>query len=87
MIVVEVLSPPTQSIDTSDNFADYFRVPSVQHYLVVRVRRHEIIHHSPSGDTNLSRVVNAGTIALDLPGIDIDLAQVYGTEYTEETHR
>jgi Uma2 family endonuclease len=87
VIVVEVLSPSTQSIDTSDKLADYFRVPSIQHYLVVRMRRREIIHHRRSGDTILSRVVTAGTIALEPPGIDIDLAQVYGTENTGEPHR
>src|SRR5580704_14783465 len=32
VIVVEVLSPATQSIDSSDKLADYFRVPSIQHY-------------------------------------------------------
>ena len=36
VIVVEVLSPGTQSVDLADKLADYFRVPSVQHYLVVR---------------------------------------------------
>jgi Uma2 family endonuclease len=77
VIVVEVLSPATQSIDTSDKLADYFRVPSIQHYLVLRARRPEIIHHRRAGDEVVSRVVNAGAIMLDPPGISIDVGEVY----------
>ena len=39
VIVVEVLSPSTQSISSSDKLADYFRVPVIQHYLIVRAKR------------------------------------------------
>ena len=39
VIVVEVLSPNTELIDTSDKLVDYFRVPSIMHYLIVRARR------------------------------------------------
>jgi Uma2 family endonuclease len=67
MIVVEVLSPSTQSIDGSDKLADYLRVPSIQHYLTLRARRPELIHHSRLGNEVVSRVVNAGAIMLDPP--------------------
>ncbi|HVC63631.1 MAG TPA: Uma2 family endonuclease [Acetobacteraceae bacterium] len=77
VIVVEVLSPSTQSIDSSDKLADYFRVPSIRHYLILRARRPEIIHHSRVGNEVVSRVVNAGVILLDPPGISIDVGEVY----------
>ncbi len=77
VIVVEVLSPATQSIDSSDKLADYFRVPSIQHYLILRARRLEIIHHSRVGNEVVSRVVNVGAILLDPPGISIDVGEVY----------
>jgi Uma2 family endonuclease len=79
VVVVEVLSPSTQSIDSSDKLADYFRVPSIQHYLIVRARRPEIIHHWRSGSEIISRVVNVGTIRLDPPGISITINDVYAT--------
>ena len=79
VVVVEVLSPSTQSIDTSDKLADYFRVPSIQHYLIVRARRPEIIHHWRSGNDIVSRVVDLGTIRLDPPGISIAVADVYAS--------
>jgi Uma2 family endonuclease len=77
VIVVEVLSPGTQSIDTSDKLSGYFRLASVQHYLIVSTRRHEVVHHRREGDTIESRVINVGTIGLDPPGITIDVAELY----------
>jgi Uma2 family endonuclease len=77
VIVVEVLSPPTRAVDTSDKLADYFRVASIQHYLIVSARRREIIHHRRAGDGIASRVVNLGSIHLDPPGIAIDVAEIY----------
>jgi len=77
VIVVEVLSPATQAVDTSDKLADYFRVASVQHYLIVSARRREIIHHQRSGEGITSRVVNLGSIRLDPPGIAIEVAEIY----------
>jgi Uma2 family endonuclease len=78
IIVVEVLSPSTQSVDSGEKLADYFRVATIQHYLIVRARRREIIHHWRSGDEIVSRAVNVGLIRLDPPGIVVDVAEIYG---------
>jgi Uma2 family endonuclease len=77
VIVVEVLSPSTQSVDSGEKLADYFRIPSIQHYLVIRSRRQEVIHHCRLGDAIVSRAVNVGAIRLDPPGIVLDVAEVY----------
>jgi len=77
VIVVEVLSPATQSIDSSDKLADYFRVESIQHYLIVRAKRREIIHHARSGPNIISRAINIGSIQMDPPGISIEIAEIY----------
>ena len=77
VIVAEVLSPGTQSIDTSDKLVDYFRVPSIQHYLIVRVRRREVIHHYRNGNEIASRIINLGAIRFDPPGIAIELDSIY----------
>ncbi len=79
VIVVEVLSPSTQSIDIAEKLADYFRVPTIQHYLIFRSRRREVIHHRRAGADIITRVINIGSIALDPPGIAIDLADIYPT--------
>jgi len=78
VIVVEVLSPSTPSVDLSIKLAAYFRLPSVAHYLIVDPARPLIIHHSRgSGETILTRVVDDGTISLDPPGMELAVAGIY----------
>jgi Uma2 family endonuclease len=77
VVVVGVLSPSTESIDLSDKLADYFKVDTIQHYLIVRSRRREVIHHTRAGPEIKSRVINVGSIKMDPPGISIDLAEIY----------
>ena len=49
LIVVEVLSPSTSAIDRSVKLERYFRLPSVQHYLIIWTR-HRVVHHRRVGD-------------------------------------
>jgi Uma2 family endonuclease len=77
VIVAEVLSPGTQSIDTGEKLAGYFRLPSVQHYLIVSTRRREVIHHRRDGAEIASHVINIGGIELDPPGIAIGIDERY----------
>lgn len=78
VIVVEVLSPSTRRVDLSSKLADYFRLPSLAHYLIVDPDRPRIIHHTRTeGDAILTRIVSEGTITLDPPGITIALTDIY----------
>jgi len=78
VIVVEVLSPSTCHIDLSAKLADYFRLPSVVHYLIVDPEKPRIIHHARAGgDTILTRIVSEGSIRLDPPGLEIAVAEIY----------
>lgn len=77
-IIVEVLSPSTRHIDAGLKLAGYFRLPSVAHYFIVDPTRPSIIHHARgTGDTILTHVVTEGRIALDPPGLELDLAEIY----------
>lgn len=79
VIVAEVLSPSTRHVDLSAKLAGYLRVPSIVHYLIVDPAQPLIIHYArQAGDAFLTRVVRAGAIALDPPGIKISIADVYG---------
>ena len=78
VVIVEVLSPSTASVDAGGKLADYFRLASVQHYLLVRPLRHEIIHHRRVGDRIETRVVREGEILLDPPGIRLSVEEVFG---------
>jgi Uma2 family endonuclease len=74
---VEVFSPGTHSVDATEKLAGYFRVASIQHYLVVGARRREVVHHRRVADVILSSVVTEGAIALDPPGIAIAVDDIY----------
>lgn len=72
VIVVEVLSRSTKGRDTGAKLADYFRLPSVRHYLIVRAEDRIVIHHARTGDGSiLTRILREGPILLDPPGITL----------------
>jgi Uma2 family endonuclease len=78
VIVVEVLSPSTGHIDAAAKLAGYFRLPSVQHYLIVDPEKPPVIHHRrEAGDTIMTRIVTSGTIELIPPGIKVDIANFF----------
>ncbi len=77
VVIVEVLSPSTAALDAGGKLADYFRLPSVQHYLLVRPLRPEIIHHRRAGNRIETAIIRQGTIRLDPPGIGFTLEAVY----------
>lgn len=80
VIIVEVLSASSRRIDTTLKLEAYFRLPSVMHYLIVDPTQPSIIHHARgSGDTILTRIVTSGSIALDPPGLELALADIYGS--------
>ena len=72
LIVVEVQSPSTSSRDVGPKLIDYFRLPSVGHYLIVRTTNRTIIHHA-RGENGiiLTRIIRDGPIVLDPPGITL----------------
>jgi Uma2 family endonuclease len=77
VVIVEVLSPSTTSVDTGAKLADYFRLASVQHYLLVRPSRPEVIHHRRTDDGILTRIIHDGAILLDPPGLRLVLEEIY----------
>jgi len=79
VIVVEVLSPGTASRDAGGKLADYFRVASIQHYLLVRPNRREVIHHRRMGERIETSIVRKDTIVLDPPGLRIAIEEIYGS--------
>ena len=68
MVVVEVLSPTTKAHDAGAKLADYFRLPSVRHYLLLRTDRPTVIHHRRGDDAAIAtRIITAGRLGLDPP--------------------
>jgi Uma2 family endonuclease len=78
VVIIEVLSLSTKRIDATIKLAGYFRVPSVMHYLIIDPDKPLVLHHARNADgTILTRIVNDGAIALDPPGIEIAVADIY----------
>ena len=78
VIVVEVLSRSTRYVDTGVKLPGYFALSSVAHYLVVDPDKPLIVHHARrADDTILTRLVTAGTIGLDPPGLELTVAEIY----------
>jgi Uma2 family endonuclease len=66
IIVVEVLSASTHPRDAGAKLADYFRLPPVRHYLIVRTEDRAVIHHARGdNDTIVTSIVREGSIRLD----------------------
>ena len=79
MIVVEVISP-SSSTDTGAKLAGYFALQSVRHYLVVNTITRVVTHHLRETDGAIAtRIVREGSIALEPPGIEIDLERIFTT--------
>ena len=77
LIVVEVLSPSTSATDRTTKLEKYFRLPSVQHYLIIWADRRRVVHHRRVGGGVETTVHTEGAITLDPPGMLFDVAALY----------
>ncbi len=78
IIVVEVLSPSTRYIDASAKLAGYFRLASVQHYLIIDPDKPLVVHHARTeGEMLATRIVHAGPVPLDPPSIEVRVEDFY----------
>jgi Uma2 family endonuclease len=78
LIVAEAVSPNSERDDTGDKLDEYFSVPSIQHYLIVRPEKKLIVHHARGEGAALrTTFVTGPALLLDPPGLTVDLAPVY----------
>ena len=81
VIVVEVLSPSGRHKDTVGKLDDYFRLPSLRHYLIVKTADRTVIHHRRDDGGELqTRIMREGTIELRPPGLSVEVASLFPTE-------
>jgi Uma2 family endonuclease len=78
LIVVEVLSPSTGPVDTSTKLANYFRLPSVAHYLVVNTTEKLVLQdrRGPDG-LPVMTAHKDGTLTLDPPGLSLQIRDFF----------
>jgi Uma2 family endonuclease len=78
LIIVEVLSPSTSATDRAWKLQEYFRLPSLRHYLIVWADKQQVAHHRRDDDGSIeTRAVIAGEIRLEPPGITISVEDIY----------
>jgi Uma2 family endonuclease len=78
VIIIEVLSPTTMHTDTSAKLIGYFKLPSVQHYLIIDPDTGSVAHHSRSANGSVSAShMKSGAIQLDPPGLSIDVSELF----------
>jgi Uma2 family endonuclease len=77
IIVVEVLSPATAHTDTSAKLVGYFKLPSVQHYLVVDPDTRVVTRHRRTAEGPAVQNVTEGALRLDPPGIDLNVGDLF----------
>lgn len=78
LIVVEIVSPSSERDDTGDKLDEYFGLPSLQHYLIVRPDKRLIVHHARGeGGALKTTFVTGPTLRLDPPGLVLDLARLH----------
>jgi Uma2 family endonuclease len=77
VIVVEVISPASEAVDTGDKLVGYFRVPSVAHYLIVHPLQRVVTHHARgTGDLIETRIKADGELRLEPPGLRLAVAEL-----------
>ena len=81
VIVVEVLSPWSRQKDTGGKLDDYFRLPSVRHYLIVKTTNRTVIHHrrDEGGDLQ-TKILREGTVELRPPGLAVEVMSLFPSQ-------
>lgn len=78
VLVVEVVSPSNRGIDRGAKLAGYFLLPSLRHYLIVDTGGRVVLHHRRDEDGEIRvRIVHDGALALDPPGLAIDVGDIF----------
>jgi Uma2 family endonuclease len=78
LVLVEVLSPDSGTRDRVTKLRAYFKLASVQHYLIVWPDEQRVVRHSrrPNGEI-ATQIFMSGGIALEPPGITLTVEEIY----------
>ena len=78
VVVVEVLSPSSPRPRRGAKLQDYFRLPTVRHYLILRTDTRSAIHHARGEDGVITTaILTEGALRLNPPGVFISLEVVF----------
>jgi Uma2 family endonuclease len=78
IVVVEVLSPGTKTVDTTKKLEGYFKLPSVRHYLIVDPKARAVVHHArDSTGAIATSVLDGGDIVLSAIEVRIAVSKFF----------
>jgi Uma2 family endonuclease len=77
VIIVEVMSPSSETDDTGRKWLAYRKIPSLKHYLVLGQDRRLVHVHSRAGDIWRERFVSEGTVEIDDPPVRLAVDDLY----------
>jgi Uma2 family endonuclease len=81
IIIAEVLSPGSESVDYGDKLEAYFTIASLHHYLVIDPARPAMVHYERAAEGTVAiHIVKSTMLRLDPPGLDAELGEVLGLE-------
>ncbi len=88
-VIVEVLSPSTESRDRGEKFLRYRQIESLTDYLLVaqNERRVEQFTKQPDGSWRMVETFDAGAVRLDPVGCTLSLADIYNKVMLEPALR
>lgn len=70
VIIVEVICPLTDGIDSQQKLIEYFQLENVRHYVIVLRDLRKVVHHARREDGLILTTIHAGKpITLDPPGL------------------
>ena len=72
VVVVEILSPGTKTVDTTRKLEGYFKLESVRHYLIVDPEQRTIVHHARNDKDGIATTLHSsGELTLAAIGAQI----------------
>lgn len=79
VIIVEVTSPSNSRVDLTTKAADYLRLPSLRHYLIIHLAKRVVLHHRKLEDGKIeTAILGTGELPLDPPGITLSVEALLG---------
>ncbi len=78
VLVVEVVSPSSGRSDTGAKVAEYFRVRSIRHYLIIDPYGNHVVRMSRKEENGAieTSILTSGVASINPPGFSIDVEQL-----------
>lgn len=73
VVIVEVTSPSSSVTDTVEKLAEYAKLRSLTHYVILYTERRIVLHHRRTETGFLMTILPGGALVLDPPGLTLDL--------------